>query len=115
MSLTVESDDQALLVLCNVPEFELAQQIARELLELRLAACVNILNGISSVYRWQQALQQDSEVQLQIKTRRSCYAALEQTLLALHSYDLPEIIALPIQQGLPAYLDWLAAETRPLE
>lgn len=114
-TLNHQIDDAALVVLCNVPTQDQALEIARELLKLRLAACVNILPGLISVYRWEQTVQQEHEVQLQIKTCRSRYALLEQCLLAKHSYALPEIIALPIEAGLPAYLNWLTAETRPLE
>ena len=101
----------ALLVLCNAPDAASAQALATHLLEHRLAACVNLLPPCQSVYRWQGAIEQTTEVPMLIKTQAARYAALEAALHDLHPYDVPEIIALPIAAGLPAYLDWLHAET----
>lgn len=102
-----------LLVLCNAPDAGCAQTIARALVERRLAACVNVLSPCRSVYRWQGAVEEAEEVPLLIKTTRTGYPALESTLRELHPYDTPEIIALPIAAGLPAYLDWVRAECSP--
>ncbi len=102
----------ALLVLTNVPERAVAERIASLLIEQRLAACVNVLAPCRSVYRWKDAVQHDEEYPLLIKTTRERYPALEQALRAAHPYELPEIIAVPIERGLPAYLDWVAAETK---
>ena len=102
----------ALLVLTNVPERAAAERIASLLIEQRLAACVNVLAPCRSVYRWKDAVQHDEEHPLLIKTTRERYPALEQALRAAHPYELPEIIAVPIERGLPAYLDWVAAETK---
>jgi periplasmic divalent cation tolerance protein len=101
-----------LLVLTNCPDETVANTIARAVIEEKLAACVNILPRVQSVYRWQGSVESASEVPLLIKTAASAYPALEQRIAELHPYELPEIIALPIVQGLPAYLNWLAAETR---
>lgn len=79
----------------------------------RLAACVNILPPCQSFYRWQGTLEEAEEVPMLIKTTADCYPALEQAIRAAHPYELPEIVAVPISQGLPAYLAWLAAETAP--
>src|SRR5262245_6595081 len=101
-----------LLVLTNVPERAVAERLADMLVEKQLAACVNILAPCRSVYRWKGALQRDAEPPMLIKTTAERYPALEQALRAGHPYELPEIIAVPIERGLPAYLDWVAAETK---
>jgi len=103
---------QALLVLTNVPDVELARSMARTLVELRLAACVNIMPAVESVYQWQGQVEQASEVTLMVKTAQDRYAELEAVIKAVHPYDVPEIIAIPIKDGLPAYLQWIATETR---
>ena len=102
-----------LLVLTNVPDRAAAERLADMLVEKRLAACVNILAPCRSVYRWKDALQHDEEHPMLIKTTAERYAALEEALRAGHPYELPEIIAVPIERGLPAYLSWVAAETKP--
>jgi periplasmic divalent cation tolerance protein len=101
-----------LLVLTNVPDRAAAERLADMLIERQLAACVNILAPCRSVYRWKEAVQHDEEHPMLIKTTAERYAALEQALRAGHPYELPEIIAVPIERGLPAYLDWVAAETK---
>jgi len=101
-----------LLVLTNVPDRAVAEKLAELLVERRLAACVNILAPCRSVYRWKDAVQHDEEHPMLIKTTQERYAALEQALRTGHPYELPEIIAVPIERGLPAYLDWVAAETK---
>lgn len=107
--------NQPLLVLANVPDQALAEKIATALVEQGLAACVNILAPVSSVYRWQGKMQRESEIPLLIKTTQARYQELERTILQLHPYDVPEIIALPLTAGLPAYLAWMQDETaRPL-
>lgn len=100
-----------LLVLTNLPNAAEAERIARLLVEQRLAACVNILAPCTSVYRWDGAIEQASEVPLLIKTSAARYPALEEALRAAHPYEVPEIVALPISAGLPAYLNWVDAET----
>src|SRR6187455_1515321 len=101
-----------LLVFTNLPERAAAERLADLLLEQRLAACVNILAPCRSVYRWKGAVQHDEEHPMLIKTTTERYPELEQALRGGHPYELPEIIALPIERGLPAYLDWVAAETK---
>jgi len=100
-----------LLVLTNVPSRAVAERLADLLIEGRLAACVNILAPCRSVYRWKGAVQREEEHPMLIKTTRERYPALEQALRQGHPYELPEIIAVPIERGLPAYLEWVAAET----
>jgi len=103
----------ALLVLTNLPDRAAAERLADMLVEKNLAACVNILAPCRSVYRWKGAVQHDEEHPMLIKTTTERYAALESEMRAQHPYELPEIIAVPIERGLPAYLDWVAAETKP--
>jgi len=96
----------ALLVLTNLPDRETAERLAGVLVEQRLAACVNILAPCGSVYRWQGAVQREEEHPVLIKTTAERYPALEAAIRAAHPYELPEIIAVPIERGLPAYLAW---------
>lgn len=100
-----------LLVITNCPDEDTANAIALALVEGRLAACVNILPRCQSVYRWQGAVETASEVPLLIKTTAANYPALETAIRDRHPYEVPEIIALSIARGLPAYLNWLADET----
>jgi periplasmic divalent cation tolerance protein len=100
-----------LLVITNLPERAAAEQLADALVAKRLAACVNILAPCRSVYRWQGVVQHDEEHPVLIKTTHEAYAALEAQIRALHPYELPEIVAVPVERGLQAYLDWVAAET----
>jgi periplasmic divalent cation tolerance protein len=103
----------ALLVLTNLPDRAAAEKLAEALIEKRVAACVNILAPCRSVYRWQGAVQHDEEHPMLIKTSAERYGALEAAIRAGHPYELPEIVAVPIERGLAAYLEWLAAETAP--
>jgi len=98
--------------LTNLPDRAAAERLAALLIEQRLAACVNILAPCRSVYRWKGVVQRDEEHPMLIKTTAERYPALEKALREGHPYELPEIIAVPIERGLPAYLDWVAAETR---
>ena len=102
-----------LLVITNLPDRAAAERLADVLIEKRAAACVNILAPCRSVYRWKDAVQHDEEHPVLIKTTRERYAALEAAIREAHPYELPEIIAVPIEHGLPAYLAWVAAETSP--
>jgi periplasmic divalent cation tolerance protein len=102
-----------LLVLTNLPDRAAAERLAGLLIDQQLAACVNILAPCRSVYRWKGAVQHDEEHPMLIKTTAERYPALEQALRAAHPYELPEIIAVPIERGLPAYLAWVAGETKP--
>jgi periplasmic divalent cation tolerance protein len=102
---------RTLLVLTNLPDRAGAERIADLVIERRLAACVNIL-ACRSVYRWKGGVQHDEEHPLLIKTTDERYAELEAAIRGAHPYELPEIIAVPIERGLTAYLDWVAAETK---
>ena len=102
----------ALLILCTVPDREVALRLAEHLVERGLAACVNISQPVTSVYRWQGQTESATELLLLIKTTQQQYAALETAILSLHPYELPEIIAVPVSQGLPGYLDWVEQCTK---
>ena len=102
---------EPLLVITNCPDEDTANAIALALVEARLAACVNILPRCQSIYRWQGAVDTASEVPLLVKTTAGNYAVLEAAIRERHPHEVPEIIAIPIARGLPAYLNWLAAET----
>ena len=100
-----------LLVLTNLPNRAAAEQLADSLIEQRVAACINILAPCLSVFRWKNDVQHDEEHPMLIKTTAERYPALEAAIRAGHPYELPEIIAVPIERGFPAYLDWIAAES----
>ena len=102
----------ALVVLVTVPTPQRAAEIARAVVEERLAACGNVVPGLRSIYRWEGEVQEDEEALLLLKTTRARFEALRARVLALHPYDVPEVIALPVEAGSAAYLDWIAAETR---
>lgn len=103
-------EDTAQLVYCSCPRSE-AQALAKTVVEQGLAACVNVLDAVQSIYRWQGELQQDEEALLLIKTRQSRLADLQAALLAAHPYELPEIIAVPIGAGHAPYLQWIQDQT----
>lgn len=104
-------DDGPLLILCTAPNDEVAATLARGIVEAKLAACVSIVPSVRSIYVWKGELKDESEVQLLIKTRRARYEALERWILENHPYDVPEIIALPIERGSKRYLAWLEEQT----
>ncbi len=100
---------QALVVITTVGNEEQANLLARELVARRHAACVNIVGGVRSVYRWEGKICKDSEYLLIIKTRAEEYAAVESTIRELHNYELPEILGFPVKHGEARFLDWIAA------
>jgi periplasmic divalent cation tolerance protein len=106
------SEAAHLLVITNFPDEALAERTARTLVEQRLAACVNVLPAMRSIYRWQGSVESEHEHLLLIKARRADYAALETRIRDLHPYDVPEVIAVPIVAGLDAYLAWIDAPDR---
>ena len=89
-----------------------AQKIGKALVESRLAACVNILDNMQSIYRWEQEIQQDTEVVVIAKTTGNLISQLIEKVIALHSYDCPCIVSLPISDGYPPFLDWIQAEVK---
>ncbi len=107
--------DDVLLVLTTLPDEASARALASHLVDAQLAACVNLLAPATSVFRWEEKVSSETEIPALIKTTQSRYAALEAAIRAQHPYELPEIIAVPVTHGLPAYLDWVRAETHPRE
>lgn len=99
--------EQARIVLTTVSSKEEADRIAAALVNEHLAACVNIIGGLQSVYRWQGAVESASEVQLLIKTNVEKLKALHAAIQRLHSYEIPEFLVLPVESGSESYLNWL--------
>ena len=106
-------NNEVLLVFSNFPDRASAEAAANTLVAEKLAACVNILADCKSIYRWQDKTEQASEVPMIIKTTGALYPQVENVLQKLHPYEIPEIIAVPVCHGLPAYLNWVANETLP--
>lgn len=103
---------EVILVLTNVPDLNLGKRLAHVLLEEGLAACVNLGAPMLSMYRWQGTIAGDEEIPLFIKSTRDRQQALRDAIVRLHPYDVPEILVLSVDDGLPAYLQWVLAETR---
>ncbi len=101
----------AILVLSTLPDVESARKLADGLLTGRLAACVNIGAPVESMYHWRGARETAAEVPVCIKTTADLYPDVEAAIVAFHPYELPEVVAVSIAHGLPAYLDWIVAET----
>ncbi|MBU0498997.1 MAG: divalent-cation tolerance protein CutA [Gammaproteobacteria bacterium] len=95
------------LVLCTCPDRKAAEEIATQLVDAGLAACINLLPGITSIYRWQGKIEHTQEVLLFIKTSHARLDELQKALVALHPYDVPEVIILGIEQGHQPYLEWV--------
>ncbi len=104
------AQDGHVVIMTTAGSREEAHRLARGLVEKRLAACVQMM-PVESVYEWKGAVQEDSEFLLLIKTRRACYANVEAHLRSAHSYEVPEILALPVERGLSDYLGWVDAQT----
>jgi periplasmic divalent cation tolerance protein len=104
----LEEVSEALVVLTTVARVEDAESIARDLVERRLAACVNILPPVASIYRWRGEVTREAEHLLLMKTRADGFEALRARLVAIHPYETPEVVALPVAAGHPAYLQWIA-------
>ena len=100
-----------MLVITNLPDRDAAMKLAAGIVGERLAACVNVLAGCTSVYRWKGAVEEAQEVPVLIKTNGARYSELELAIRRLHPYEVPEIIALRVADGLPEYLAWVAEET----
>ena len=101
-----------LLCLSTAPDLASARGLADALVGEGLAACVNLVPGLQSIYRWQGQVERNDEVLLLIKTTRTCLSALQDRIVALHPYELPEVLAVESAGGLPAYLDWVVSATR---
>jgi periplasmic divalent cation tolerance protein len=104
--------DDVRVVLVTAPDAECGGRVARDLVGSRLAACVNLVPAVRSIYRWEGEVKDDAEVLLVIKTRSDRCQALRQRVVEIHPYDVPELIELPAVGGSPAYLDWVRTESR---
>ena len=100
------------VILSTCPDAATAERLGRTLVEEALAACVNVLPGLRSIYRWNDAVQSDEEALMIIKTTAACLAAARERLVELHPYEVPEAVALPVVDGHHAYLAWVASSTR---
>ncbi len=104
-----------LLVITNLPDAASADTLARQIIAARAAACVNQLAPCTSVYRWEDKIETATEIPLLIKTTKAAYARLEALIRAAHPYELPEIIAVPVTDALPGYMNWVNSETQTLK
>lgn len=112
MSPSERTPEAVQVVLVTAPERESAARIARTLVSERLAACVNLVPAVRSIYRWEGSVEEDEEVLLVVKTRAGRTEALAERIRALHPYAVPEVLALAAAGGSAAYLDWVRAETK---
>jgi periplasmic divalent cation tolerance protein len=103
----MSNPDDVLVIFCTVPDATTGEHIARYLVEYRLAACVNVIPGVTSVYRWQGQVETGTEALLKIKAKAGSYQQIETAIRSQHPYELPEIIAVPVSDGLTEYLDWV--------
>ncbi len=99
------------IVLCTIDSADAARKLARRLVQDRLAACVNIIENVTSVYKWEDRIEEDAEFLLVIKTQDSRLQELMDRISEIHPYDVPEILSWPVRKGSKAYLDWVVAET----
>jgi periplasmic divalent cation tolerance protein len=106
------SDAGVLVVLVTTPDSDSGHALARALVEERLAACVNVLPGLRSIYRWEGAVEEADECLLLIKVRTAGVARLAERVVELHPYEVPEVVALPVVAGLEGYLEWVERESR---
>ena len=100
-----------LLVITTLPNADAAAELAKNVVGERLAACANLIPALRSIYKWQGKVQDENEVLVLFKTRQDSYEALKARILELHPYEVPEVLAIPVEQGYSAYLEWLARET----
>ena len=103
---------EAILIITNFPDTKSALALSEKLVEMHLAACVNVLGECSSVYRWEGKTETATEIPLLIKTQQQHYDQVEQMIKAMHPYELPEVMIVPVSGGLPAYLQWIADATQ---
>lgn len=101
----------ALLVLTTLPNSDVAADLGKTVVNERLAACASLVPALRSIYKWQGGIQDENEVLVLFKTRQTLFEALKQRILELHPYEVPEILAIPVEQAHQPYLDWLTRET----
>ena len=106
-----KSVGQVLVILVTAANQEEAVRIGEEVVNAKLAACANIIPGIQSIYRWKGKVAKAQEVLLILKSTKPRYSALEKAIKAMHTYETPEIIALPVKEGLDRYIGWVRSET----
>jgi periplasmic divalent cation tolerance protein len=106
--------DDFVVVLVTAPSQDVAAELAKALVTEKLVACVSIVPGVRSIYAWKGAVCDEQESLCVLKTRRSLFAMVRARVLALHPYEVPEVVALPLVEGSQTYLDWLARETRQI-
>src|SRR6058998_3502126 len=111
----VEDPGQVIIVFTTVGSEEQGNSISEELVQRNLAACVSVVPGIKSFYRWKGKIWQDEERLLIIKTTREAFGAVRRTIKSLHSYELPELLAVPVEMGDDAVLDWIRSVVKPDE
>ena len=107
------SDTACLVVLTTLPDTGQARALVREMVDRRLVACGTILGDVISIYRWGGVVEEANEVQVLFKTQRSRWTELESAIRELHPYDVPELVAVPVESGFEEYLTWIRAETGP--
>ncbi len=106
----MQSETEVRVVLVTAPDHDAAVELVRTLVGEKLAACGNILSGITSIFRWEGEVQEDPEILIILKTHRSVLPKLVERTAALHPYDVPEVLALPVTEGLSSYVDWVGSE-----
>lgn len=104
------SSERVMVALTTAPSAEVAERIGRSLVEDRLAACVNVVAGITSIFKWEGSIERESEVLVILKTTAGHVEALERRVVELHPYEVPEVIAFPVEAGHAPYLSWVRAE-----
>lgn len=109
-----EDIDRPVVIYCTFPDRDIALRIAGELVDSKLAACVNVLGAITSIYNWEGARQQETEVAALVKTRAGLASAVTQKVAERHPYDIPAVLVLAVEDGLPAFLDWIMQETQAI-
>jgi periplasmic divalent cation tolerance protein len=105
-------EESGIIVFCTFPNLEEAKSIAPDLVEKKLAACCTILPQVTSFYSWESKIEENQEILMMIKTSRKCYDQLEKQIKMMHSYSVPEIISVDINQGSKAYFDWIFESTK---
>lgn len=103
--------DKPIMVYCTCPSLEAGKDIASKVVEAKLAACVNLVPNITSIYRWENKIEESSEILLILKTSEKVYRLLEAEILKHHPYECPEVIGIPIEHGYKGYLEWLNQNT----